>query len=61
MYYLRHLCLFVYSGIQHMMCFVSLRLVYPMLPVSLDFPLLISPSVFCNVYLFRKHLKVLNR
>jgi hypothetical protein len=31
-------------------CFVVLRLVYPILPVSLDCPLLISPSVFCNIY-----------
>ena len=33
-------------------CFVVvLRLVYPMLPVSLSCPLLIAPSVFSNVYL----------
>ena len=32
-------------------CFVCLRLVYPMLPVSLDCPFLIAPSVFSNVYL----------
>ena len=32
-------------------CFVFLRLVYPMLSVSLDCPLLIAPSVFSNVYL----------
>ena len=31
-------------------CFVFLRLVCPMLPVSLDFPFLIAPSVFSNVY-----------
>jgi hypothetical protein len=31
-------------------CFVFLCLVYPMLPVSLDRPFLIAPSVFCNVY-----------
>jgi hypothetical protein len=29
-----------------------LCLVYPMLPVSLDCPFLIAPSVFSNVYLF---------
>ena len=29
-----------------------LGLVYPMLPVSLDCPSLIAPSVFSNVYLF---------
>jgi hypothetical protein len=32
-------------------CFVLLRLVYPMLPVSLDCHFLIAPSVFSNVYL----------
>ena len=32
-------------------CFVCLRLVYPMLPVSLDSPFLIASSVFSNVYL----------
>jgi hypothetical protein len=31
-------------------CLVFLSLVYPMLPVSLDCPLLIAPSVFSNVY-----------
>ena len=30
--------------------FVFLRLVYPMLPVSLDCPFLITPSVFSNVH-----------
>ena len=33
-------------------CFVCLRLVYTMLPVSLDCPFLIAPSVFSNIYLF---------
>ena len=32
-------------------CFVCLRLVYPLLPVSLDCPFLITSSVFSNVYL----------
>jgi len=31
-------------------CFVFLRLVYPMLQVSLDCQFLIAPSVFSNVY-----------
>jgi hypothetical protein len=31
--------------------FVFLRLVYHMMPVSLDCPFLIAPSVFSNVYL----------
>jgi len=32
-------------------CFVCLRLVSPMFPVSLDCPYFIAPSVFSNVYL----------
>ena len=46
MSYLRYLCLFTYSGVQHILCcvFVFLRLVYTMLPVSLDCPCLIAPS-----------------
>ena len=32
-------------------CFVFLRLVFPMLPVSLNCPFLIAPSVFSNFYL----------
>ena len=31
---------------------VVLRLVYPVLPVSLDCPILIAPSVFSNVYVY---------
>ena len=57
MSYLRYLCLFVYSGVQHILCsvffgFVCLRLVFvfPMLPVSLDCLFLIAHSVFSSVY-----------
>ena len=32
-------------------CFVCFRLVYPVLPASLDCPFLIAPSVFSSVYL----------
>jgi hypothetical protein len=32
-----------------------LRLVYPMLPVSLDCPFFIAPSVFSNVYLSKQN------
>ena len=46
MSYLHYLCLFVYSGGQHILCCVFLRLVYPLLPVSLDCPFLIAPSVY---------------
>ena len=53
MFYLCYLCLSAYSGVQQILCCASvvfLRLVYPMLPVSLDCPLLVVPSVFSNVY-----------
>jgi hypothetical protein len=51
-----YLCLLAYSGVQHILCcssFVFLRLVYPMLPISLDCPFLIVPSVFS-----KKSLKI---
>ena len=52
MFYLRYLCLFAHSDVQYMLlfCFVCLRLVYPMLLVSLAGPFLIAPSIFSNVY-----------
>ena len=54
-FYLRYLCLFTYSGVQHIsvlyFCFTFLRLVYPMLPVSVGSPFFIALSVFSNVYL----------
>ena len=55
--YLRYVCLFAHSGVQHIMCCVFIMcvfvlcLVYPMLPSSLECPFLITPSVFSNVYL----------
>ena len=58
MSYLRCLCLFAYSGIHLILCFVFLRLVYPMLPVSLDCPFLIAPSIFSNVYLLQYGIMV---
>ena len=58
MSYLRYLCLFSHSGVQHILCCVFLRLVYPMLPVSLDCPFLIAISVFSNVYLVREDMDV---
>jgi len=39
MSYLHYLCLFAYSGVQHILCCVFFRIVYPMLPVSVDRPL----------------------
>jgi hypothetical protein len=52
MSYLRYVCLFAYIGVQHILCvvFVFLRLVYPMLPVSLNCPFVIAPWLFSNVY-----------
>ena len=51
MSYLRYLCFFAHSGVQHILRCVFLRLVYSRLPVSLDLPFLIAPSVFSNVYI----------
>jgi len=59
MSYLRYLCLFAYSGVQHIFWCVFVLFVFVlctlMLPVSLDCPFLIAPSVFSNVYLQRIH------
>ena len=41
------------THIVFLFCFSSSCLVYPMLPVSLDCPFLIAPSVFLNVYLHK--------
>jgi hypothetical protein len=38
------------EGIVLCFCFAFRRLVYPMLPVSLDCPFVIAPSVISNVY-----------
>ena len=54
MSHLHYLCLFAHSGVQDILCFFVcfvLRLVYLMLPVSLDCLIMIAPSVFFNVYL----------
>jgi hypothetical protein len=42
-----YLCLLAYSGVKHILCCVFVLV----LPVSLDCPLLIAPSVLC---LFRE-------
>ena len=46
MFYLPYLCLFAHSDVQHMVlfCFVCLRLVYPMLLVSLAGPGIVDCS-----------------
>ena len=41
---------FAYIGVQHKLCCVFVCIVYPSLPVSLDCPFLIAPSVFSTVY-----------
>ena len=50
MSYLHYLCLFVHSGVKHILRCIFLRLAHTMLPVSLDCPFLIAPSVFSNFY-----------
>ena len=62
MAYLRYLCVFAHSGVQHILCWSCLflfvfffcfflRLVYPMLPVFLDCLFVVASSVFSSVYL----------
>jgi len=52
MSYLRYLCLFANSGVQHILHCVFILLLFVLLPVSLDCPFLIAPSVFSNVYFY---------
>ena len=47
---LRYLCL-VSNAYCAVLCFVFLRLVYPMLSISLDCPFVLPLSVFSNPYL----------
>ena len=52
MSWLRCLCLLAYSGLQHIfVLWFFLRLVCPVLAVSLDCPFLVALSMFSNVYL----------
>jgi hypothetical protein len=51
MSYIRYLLLFTHSGVQHILCYVFLCRVYPMLTVSLDCPFSIAPSIFSSIYL----------
>ena len=48
--YLICVCLCIVVSNTYCVCFVSLHLVYPMLPVSLNCPFLIATSVFSNFY-----------
>ena len=45
---LRYLCLFVYSGVQHIQC-CFFPLVYPMVPVSLDCSCIVF-SLLCTLW-----------
>ena len=51
MSYLRYLCLFAYNGVQHILCCVVLRVVYPMLLVSL-YGLCLMPLRFFLTFIF---------
>jgi len=51
MSYLRYLCLFANSGVQHILCCVFVMF-FCKLPISLGCPFLIAPSVFSSVYLY---------
>jgi hypothetical protein len=55
MSYIRYLCLFAYSGVQHILCCGFLRILYPLLSVSLDCPFLIAPSVFSIIYVHQSY------
>ena len=60
MSYVCYSCFFANSFVQHILCFVFLRLVNLMLPVSLDCPFLIVPSLFSNVYFLYRNSKFRN-
>ena len=50
--YLRCLCLFAHSGVQHILCcFCFVFLVYPMFPISLDCPFWLLLRCSSKVYL----------
>ena len=56
MSYLLYMCLFVESGVQHILCcvfaFGFLHIVYRMLPVSLDCLFLVFSRVYNNMKFF---------
>ena len=57
MSYLHYLCMLAHSGVQQRLSCVF-ALFFFVLPVSLDYPLLIAPLVFTNVYsIFYNKLK----
>jgi len=50
MSYLRYLCLFTYSGVQHILCCVFALFFLVWLRVSLDCQFLVAPSVFLSIF-----------
>ena len=62
MSYLHNLCLLrivVSNAYCVVFVYISfLRLLNPMLPVSLDFPFLIDPSVFSNVFVDKANIVI---
>ena len=50
MSYLRYLYLLAHSGVQHILYCGFALFVFVLLPVPLDCPFLIAPSVFSNVF-----------
>jgi len=62
MSYLRYLCLFAHSGVQHILRCVLLCFYSSCVPhVALDCPFLIAPSVFSNVYLATTMIRLLKQ
>ena len=62
---IHYLDLFAYSGVQHILCcvffcFFSVLCTLYMLPVSLDCPFLIAPSVFSNIFHFISNILLIN-
>ena len=57
--YLRYLCLFSWCPTHIVLCCVFVLFFFFLLPVSLDCPFLIAPSVFssCNVYLSTNYIQ----
>ena len=59
MFCLRYLCLFTFSGVQHILCCVFDMFVSVLCTLCCQFlwtvHFLIAPSVFSNIYLFPQH------
>jgi hypothetical protein len=50
MSYLRYLCLFLYSVVQHILCCVSVLFIFVYVASFSGLSILIAPSVFSNDY-----------